>query len=351
MKKILAIVLTLVLLVSFGACQPANVETQQPTDTAGVSETPSTTPSTTLVPYEQRTVVKMGVLNGPTGMGMSKLMQDNKDKNTANQYIFEQFSAPADVMSLLINGELDIAAVPTNVASTLYNKTGGKVQMLAINTLGVLYVLSKDTTIKSIADLDGKTVYISGQGSTPEYAMDYILTQNDLKVGENVTLEFVADHASLVSMAVAGQAEVIVLPEPFVTTLLSKDIGYNVCIDLNSAWDEACNGESIFSMGAVVVRKDFAAENPEAVAAFMAEYALSVQYVNENVEQAAEIIASFGIVGSAEIAKQAIPNCKIVCISGEEMASKTAAFLTLLMDYNPKAIGGALPADDFYYEG
>lgn len=299
-------------------------------------------------PYQQRTRVRIGVLNGPTGMGAVRLMQDNKEENTLNRYDFQQFSAPTDILPLLIKGELDIAAVPTNLAATLYNKTKGGVKLLALNTLGVLYVLSRDERVKSLSDLEGRKVVISGQGSTPEYAFDYILDSNGIK--DKVNVEFAADHSSLVAMCAAGTADTVVLPEPFATVLLSKNIGFNRCIDLNKEWDSASRGQSIFSMGCLVVRAEFAQQQPEAVADFLNEYGKSVEYVNADNDSAAQLIKEFGIVADAEIAKAALPQCNIVCIDGQDMKAKTDAFLKLMHGYNPQSVGGSVPGDDFYYE-
>lgn len=338
MKKLL-LILTLIIALAFVGCSPAPQTSTSPSTSAE--------PSVSQLPYEQRPAVNIAVLNGPTGMGASKLMKDNADKLTSNKYTFQQFSAPTDVMPLLIKGELDIAALPTNVAATLYNNSQGKVQLLALNTLGVLYVLSKDDSVKTLADLAGKTVYISGQGSTPEYAMNYILSQNGL--ADSVTLQFEADHATIVGKCAAGQVDVVVLPEPFVSTLLSKNLGFKNCIDLNAEWDKACDGESIFSMGCIVVRSEFAQSNPDVVKSFLNEYSASVQYVNANPEAAAELISEYKIVPDKNLAKSAIPNCNIVCITGDQMKLKTDAYLRLLHSYNPKAVGGSVPGDAFYY--
>lgn len=337
MKKLLATVTLLTLLLFVGCATPQGTTPDASVDPNGTSQS--------LPPYEQRNKVNIAIINGPTGMGASKLMKDNDDKLTKNQYTFSQYSAPTDIMPLLINGELDIAALPTNVAATVYNNTKGKVKLLALNTLGVLYVLSNDDSIDSIDDLKGKTVYSSGQGSTPEYALDYILTKNNIK--SDVKVEYVADHASLVAMCVAGQADTVVLPEPFVTTLLSKDLGYKNVIDLNAEWDKACNGEQIFSMGCIVVRDEFAKNNPQAVLDFYDEYAKSVEFVNNNAQAAAEIIASYKIVASAELAQKAIPNCNIVCISAEEKTDAILDFLKTLHEYNPKSVGGTVPDEGF----
>lgn len=298
----------------------------------------------------QKTAVKVAGLKGPTGIGMVKLMQDGKNGAAQNDYSFELVGAPDNIVSMISNGTVDIAAVPTNLAATLYNKTGGKVKLLALNTLGVLYILEKGESIQSIADLKGKTVYATGQASTPEYALNYILEANGLKAGQDVQVEYLAEHSELAAKALAGQADIIMLPEPFVTTVLSKDAGFRVAVDLNSEWKKASEDSSIFSMGALMVRTEFLENNKAAVDKFLEEYEASVKYVNENIEASAELVAGENIMASKELAAKAIPNCNIVYIDGREMQDKTQPFLKLLFDNNPKSVGGALPGEDFYYK-
>ncbi len=289
--------------------------------------------------------IKIGALVGPTGMGMAKLMADSDAKITANNYEFELFSAPTDISALIINGELQIAAVPTNLAATLYNKTKGQVQLLALNTLGVLYIMEKGNTINSISDLEGKKIYSSGQAATPQYALDHVLKVN----GINCEVEYFSTHAELVAQALKGNADIILLPEPQVSVLLSKDAGYRIAVDFNKAWDDATENKAIFSMGCLVVRKDFAEQNPDAVKKFLEEYTASVKYVNENTEDAAKLISQYNIVADQAVAQKAIPNCNMVTISGEEMKTKTAPYIQILFDSDAKSIGGAIPGEDFYY--
>ena len=290
--------------------------------------------------------INVGALVGPTGMGMSKLMSDSDKKLTANNYDFELFSAPTDLTGLVINGEVDIAALPTNLAATLYNKTKGNVKLLALNTLGVLYVLEKGNTINSINDLAGKKIYSSGLASTPQYALDYVLKQKNI----NCEVEYFATHAELATQALSGNADIILIPEPQVSTILSKNSDFRIAIDFNAAWDEATNNSALFSMGCLVVNKKFADEHPEAVDKFLEEYTASVNYVNNNPHDASAIIAEYKIVASQSIAETASPNCKMVTITGDEMKNKTTGYLQILFDSDPKSVGGALPGEDFYYK-
>lgn len=341
LRKILSVIIsTAVIALALAGCTGGEVN---PSATGGAQSTQSAQGG-------QKTAVKVAGLKGPTGIGMVKLMQDSKKGGAQNDYSFELVGAPDNIVSMISNGSVDIAAVPTNMAATLYNKTGGKVKLLALNTLGVLYILEKGESIQSIADLKDKTIYATGQASTPEYALNYILEANGLKAGQDVKVEYLAEHSELAAKALAGQADIIMLPEPFVTTVLSKDAGFRVAVDLNNEWKEASEDSSIFSMGALMVRTEFLENNKAAVDKFLEEYAASVKYVNENVDAAAELVAAENIMASKELAAKAIPNCNIVYIEGKEMQEKTQPFLKLLYDNNPKSVGGSLPGEDFYYK-
>lgn len=335
MKKFLCVVIALMLL-AFTAC--GKTETNVPTPT------PETEPTATAEEFTPATF-NIGALKGPTGMGISKLMSDSENGKYKNTYKTELFSAPTDVTALLLKGELDIAALPTNLAATLYNKSQGKIQLLALNTLGVLYVLEKGNTVHSIKDLEGKKIYSSGQASTPEYALNYVLKANNV----NCEVEYFATHAELATQALQGNADIILIPEPQVSTIIAKDPSFRIAVDFNAAWDEACGNTALFSMGCLAIRKEFAENNKAAVEQFVKDYAASVQFVNDNPKEGAELIAKYEIVPSAAIAEKAIPNCKMVTITGSEMKTKTQAFLQILFDSDAKSIGGALPGEDFYY--
>lgn len=326
------------------------------TDTGLSSAAASTSPSSTAAepasstasqPAEKATI-KLAALKGPTGLGMLKLMSDNDAKTAANNYEFTLVSSPDEIVSKISTGEIDVAAVPTNLAATLYNKTNGKVQLAAINTLGVLSLLTDDGTIKSIKDLKGKTVYASGQGSIPEYALNYIFKQNGLEVGKDVKVQYMAEHAELATNMIAGKVTTAVLPEPFVTQVLVKNKTLKIALNITDEWNKVAGDKSVLTMGALIVRKDFAEKNKAAFNAFLDEYKASAAYTNSNVEQAAALSEKYDIMPVA-VAKKAIPNCNIVYIDGSEMKAKIPDFLNVLFQANPKSVGGKLPGDDFYY--
>ena len=307
MKKLLAILTLAVMLVAFG-CAAAPAEP-----------------------------VNIAALKGPTGMGISYLMDD------ADKYNVELQDAPDVVVGKFVSGEIDIAAVPINLAATLYNKTEGDVVLLNLNTLGVLYILENGDTVQSLADLAGKTVYASGEGATPQFVLDYLLAENGLT--DQVTVEYVGEHTALAAMVASGEAQIALLPEPFVSAATIKNPETRVALDLNTAW-EAASGTKLV-MGVYIARRAFFDANPDQVKAFLADYAASVEKVNTAAD-AAQKIADLGIVGSAAIAKAAVPRSYIVSITGDEMKSAASAVLNVLFTANPVSIGGKLPGDDLY---
>ena len=251
----------------------------------------------------------------------------------------------------IVRGETDIAAVPANLASVLYNNTQGEVQVLAVNTLGVLYIVESGDSVNSVEDLRGKTIYASGKGATPEYALNYILSENGIDPEKDVTIEWKSEHAECLAALLAEDNAIAMLPQPFVTTAQTKSDKIQVRLDLTAEWDAIqTNSEAPSQLitGVVVVRKQYAQENPEAVEAFLKSYAESVEYVNANVEDAAQLVGKYEIVPAA-VAQKAIPACNITCITGADMQQKLSGYLNVLFEQNPKAVGGALPADDFYY--
>ena len=297
-----------------------------------------------------KTEVRLATLKGPTGIGMTYLLEKAEAKTALNDYSYVIANAPDEISARLVAGEYDIAAVPTNLAATLYNASNGKVKLLNLNTLGVLYVLEKGDSIKSLADLSGKTIYVSGQAATPEYVLDYLLEANGV---EDVDIEFVADHAALATMATSGKADICMLPEPNVTAVVTQDKDIRVALNMTDEWNKTVEkkglGGSVLSMGCVVVRTEFAEKNPDAVKNFMTEYKESVEKVNADVDGAAQLCERFEIVPKAAIAKQAIPRCNIVYIDGEQMKTQVENFYKVLFDANPKSVGGKLPDANFYY--
>lgn len=292
--------------------------------------------------------VRVIALKGPTAMGMVSFMgRADAGEITDNNYRFEIAAAVDEVTPKLVQGQVDIAAVPANLASVLYNNTDGGVNVLAINTLGVIYIVESGESVSDINDLKGKTIYASGKGATPEYALNYILTQNGMNPETDVDIEWKSEHTECLAALMAEENAIAMLPQPFVTTAQTKSAQIRVALDLNEEWDKL-GTDSSFLTGVVVARKEFVESNPAAVEAFMKHYEESVEYVNENVEDAAALIEQYDIVPAA-VAVQAVPHCNITFIVGDEMKQKLSGYLAVLLDQNPKSVGGALPADDFYY--
>ncbi len=300
------------------------------------------------------TDVRVTALKGPTAMGMAALMNEAESGAVnGNDYAFTIASAVDEVSPKLVKGETDIAAVPANLAAVLYNNTKGQVEVLAVNTLGVLYIVESGESVSSVADLRGRTIYASGKGATPEYALNYILSENGVDPEKDVNIEWKSEHAECLAALLAEENAVAMLPQPFVTTAQMKNDKIKVRLDLNAEWDAVQAGSDAPSQlitGVVAARKAFIEENPEAVAAFMESYAASVEFANANVDEAAELIGKYEIVPAA-VAKKAIPACNITFLAGGEMRQALSGYLNVLFEQNPKAVGGALPGEDFYYGG
>lgn len=297
--------------------------------------------------------IKVAALKGPTAMGMVKLMEDAKEGNTdSNEYEFTIAASADEITPLLVRGELDIAAVPANLASVLYNNTEGAVRVIAINTLGVLYIVENGDTIQSVEDLRGKTIYSSGKGSTPEYALNYILEGYGIDPEKDVTIEFKSEHAECVAAITADPNGIALLPQPFVTTAQMSNENIRVALDLTKEWDSLQEGKdekSALLTGVVVAREDFIEENKEALDLFLSQYEASVKYVNENTQDAAALIEANDIIKAA-VAEKALPYCNIAFIEGAEMKEKLSGYLAELYQQNPQAVGGTLPDEAFYYE-
>lgn len=314
MKKILALFLAAVMLIGMAACSK--------NEKTGVT-------------------VNIGVLKGPTGMGAAWLMDQNEQGLSANSYNFTIAGAPDVLTGQLISGDMDMAALPTNAISTLYNKTEGKITVLGVNALGVLYVLENGDRINSVADLEGKTILASGQGSTAEYVLNYILEQN----GVSAEIFWASEHSEAATLALSGEYDIVMLPEPFVTTVTTKNDFFRVALDLTREWEALGGGE--LTMGGIAVRTEFLEAHPDAVKAFVKEYANSVAFTNAQPADAAKLIAKYEIAAE-EIAKNAIPRCNIVWLHGENYKAKLENFLGVVYEANPAGIGGKMPGDDFY---
>lgn len=325
MKKGISLLLAVLLVLSLAACG------------ANTDETASDT----------KTVVRMATLKGPTGIGTAKLWADDDAGKAKNDYTVTLCTDPTEVLNGVVEGSYDVAAVPLNMASVLYNKLNGGVQILAINTLGTLYMLATQE-LADISALEGKTIVTAGQGATPEYVLNYLLEKNGLT--DKVTVEFKSEHAEVATLAAAAGADdqtVYMLPEPNVTATLIQNQALKTVLDVSSAFESA-SGVSL-AMGCIVAKKEFVEQNQAAIDAFLTEYKASVEYTATDLDDTATLCETYGIIPKAAVAKQAIPRCSITCVTGADMQKIATENLNVLLAANPKAIGGALPADDFWY--
>lgn len=293
--------------------------------------------------------VRVGALSGPTAMGLVKLMSDSEEGKTEGNYSFADLSSdPSTFVAPLANGEIDIAAVPSNLASVIYNKTDGGIMVLAINTLGVLNIVERGNEISSVADLKGKKIYATGEGATPEYTLRHLLTAAGLDPDKDVDIAWCADTTEALAYIQGDSEAIAMLPQPFVTVAMTKVDDLRVAIDFNDAWALA-GEESDIVTGVLVVRTEFAKEHPEALETFMDEYKSSCEFAQTNVDETAELIAKYEILPKPELAKKALPGCSQTYLVGEDMKNSLHGYLEILFNEDPTAIGGSLPGDDFYY--
>ena len=354
LRKLTALLMAAAMTLSFAACSTGSEAPKTEEKPAAPVETPAEPAKPAKKPAEtpvaepaERTVINIAGLKGPTSLGMLKLMEGDEANTTANDYEFLLAGAADEIVGKISSGELDIAAVPTNVGATLYKKTEGGVQLAALNTLGVLYILENGETIQSIEDLAGKSMVATGQGSTPEYALNLILEKNGLK--DSVEVEYKAEHSEVPPMLLSGEASIALLPQPFVTSVLAQNENIRVALDVTEEWNKAVEGASDLTMGCVIVRKEFAENNKEALDAFLDEYKESVEFVNANPAEAAQISEKFDIIKAA-VAAKAIPECNIVFIEGDDMQRIASGCLQVLFEANPQSVGGAVPDEAFYYK-
>lgn len=359
MKRVVSILMAALLIFSFAACSQANEGSSVSSSASSepvsaVSSEPASVPESSAVSEESAssdagpdiaTPIRVAALKGPTAMGMVEMM----DKD---YYEFTLVSSPDEITPLIAQGEVDIAAVPANLASVLYSKTEGAISAIEINTLGVLYIVENGETVTSVGDLKGKTIFASGKGATPEYALNYMLTANGIDPASDVTIEYKSEHAECVNALTSTENAVAMLPQPFVTTAMNKDENIKVVLGLTEEWEKAA-GESgnpaTLVTGATVANNEFLAAHPELVELFVKEHAASVESVNADPENASVLMEQYDIVPAA-VAVKAIPECNIVCITGSDMKTKLETYLSVLLEQNPQSVGGSLPDEAFYYE-
>ena len=299
------------------------------------------------------TVIRVGGLKGPTTMGLVKLMDDAENGKAQNDYEFTMVTAADELTALVAGNKVDIALLPANVAGVLYNKTKGGISVIDVNTLGVLYLVSSDTSVTSIDQLKGKTIYLTGKGTPPEYSLRYLMSAAGL-TEDDVTLEFKSEPAEVASVLAEDPSRIGLLPQPFVTSALAQNESLSVILDLTKAWDEAqeqAETRSRMITGVTIVNNDFLAAHGDLVDTFLSEHEASIRFTSEDPDTASMLIEAAGIVPKAAVAKKALPGCNIAFLSGGEMKTALSGYLKALFDQNPASTGGALPDDAFYYTG
>ena len=342
MKRVMSLGLSLALAISLAACSGSVSE--------AVSSASATAESTAAPEAEAPvTTFRIAGLKGPTTMGMVKLMSDAVAGETHQDYQVTMYGAADEVVPLLVKGDIDLAAIPANLAANLYNQTEGKVQVAAINTLGVLYVVTTGDDVKSVEDLKGKTVYSTGKGTTPEYVLNYILKENGIDPEKDLTVEYKSEATEVAAaLQAADEGAIAVLPQPYVTAAQSQIEGLNVALNLTEEWNKVSTDSDLVT-GVLVASTEFIEQNEAAFEEFLKDYQASIEWVNSNTADAAELVANYGIVAKAPLAQKALPACNITYVDGAEMKTKLSGYLQVLFDQNPKAVGGAMPGDDFYY--
>ncbi len=346
MRKFVSLLLAAAMLLGLAACGSSSSSTAASSETASseaASSEAASEPLSTIDP------VRIAGLKGPTTMGLINLLPMQEDGSAALSYDLQLYGTADEIVPLLMQGELDMAAIPANLAATLYQRTEGGIQVMAVNTLGVLYVVEKGDTVQSVADLAGRTILSTGKGTTPEYVLRYILTQNGLDPDTDVDIEFYSEATEVTAQMAVAEDAIAVLPQPYVTSASMQDESLRVALDLTEEWEKVCDTQLI--TGVTVVRTEYAEAHPDVVEAFLTDYAASVGAANTDLEGTAALCEEQGVVAKAAIAQAALPACNIVCVTGSGMQADVAGYLQVLYDADPASVGGALPDDGFYYLG
>ncbi|MBF8983950.1 ABC transporter substrate-binding protein [Lutibacter sp. B2] len=323
MKKILSVLIVIILLFSIGGCSKQEDS------------------------YKKE-IVNIAGLKGPTSIGMIKMFEEKPllGENLESEY--EVAQSPDILVSKLLSKEVDFAALPTNVAAKLYNKKVGY-ELVAVNTWGVLYIMTQDEDIKDWNDLKGKHINAIAKGSTPDIVFRYLLEKHGLNPETDVTLDYTLGHIELAQSMVAGKVKIALLPEPFVTMVKMKNKEASIAMNIQDEWKNTLGVENAFPQGCLVVRKEFAQKQPDAVERFLEEYKKSIDWVNENKEEAGVLVEKYGIGMKAKMAEMAIPRCNISFKDAKNAKKSVEDYFKVIYDFSPKDIGGKLPDEDFYY--
>lgn len=340
-KKIIAILLMLGMFSSLVAgCGSKETDTKKQDEANNaVSE------ETTKEPVEGIDI-NIACMKGPTGIGMIQMLSESDAGKTVNHYNYTIAGTADEVSAGLINGSLDVAAVPCNLASVLYNKTKGEIITVAVNTLGVLYIVENGETIQSVTDLAGKTIYSTGQGTTPEYTLRYMLTAAGLDPDKDVTIEYKSEATEVVAAMAQNPDAIAMLPQPYVTVAMNNNSNLRMALDVSLEFENA--SEKPVVTGVLVAKKSFVEENKDAFQMFLDEYKASTDYANSNVDDTAALLEKYDVFKAA-IAKKAIPYCSVVYRDGEEMKEAVLGYLSTLYEQNPASIGGKLPDEGMFY--
>ena len=347
MKKLISIILTLAFIISLLAGCAATAPEAETGDTAAETVTEDKNENETEAEAQAKPAVRIAGLKGATSIGMVKLLDDDERGAARNDYEYTLAGTADEITPKFIKGELDIIAVPVNLAAVLYGKTGGGVEMLAVNTLGVTYIVENGNKVHDWRDLKGKTVYATGKNAVPEYALRYLLAQNGLDPDKDVKIEWKSEPTEIVAMMTADSDIIAMLPQPYVTAARGQVEELRVALDMTESWDALEKDSRLITAG-VIVRREFAEQHPDAIANFLADYRASTKFVNAEPTAAAALVEKYGIIKAA-VAEKAIPECNIVCITNDEMKTALEGFLKVVYDMEAKAVGGELPKDDFYY--
>ena len=340
-KKLAALCLSAVLLAGCTPKTPETTPTPEPNPTTTAEPTP--TPS---VAEDEK--VRVAVLKGTTGLGAAKLMDEQADSSTME---FVVLAEPTEAVATLTKGEADIAALPTNLASTLYHKLDGGIQVLALNTLGVLYILENGDSVKTMADLRGKTIHAFGQGANPEFVLNYLLEKNCLKPGEDVTVQWYSSSDEVSTLVASGDVELAMLPVPAATAAQIQSKGaVRFALDLTKEWENA-GADGVLTMGCVVARSEFVSQQPEAVNAFLEGYGASIEFMSDpdNLAEAAQLAETYGIIPKAAITQKALPDANLCFITGDDMMAGLQGYYQVLYAADPASIGGSIPDSAFFY--
>lgn len=337
MKKLSIVLLICIMAFSMFACSTDEIAPGKEVEDGQVDKVQGT-----------KEPIRVASLKGPTSMGLVKLISDEEEKENS-AYDFNIVTMADEIVTGISTGDIDIAALPANLASVLYNKTGGQIKVAAVNTLGVLYIVENGETIFDFDDLKGKTIITTGKGQAPELVLNYLLTQNGLVPNEDVTIEFKSESTEVATILSSEENVVAVLPEPFITSAKMNNDRIRTVFDMTEEWSNLQDedGSSLVT-GVLVVREEFLKDNKEQFDEFLTQYEESIAFTNNNVDEAAALIDKYGII-KENVAKIAIPKCNISYVDGSELVQSLGGYLDVLYKANPQSIGGKLPNEKFYY--